>query len=418
MLTTLTALFSTLFDRDAVLLRARELKAVQRVKELHPADMLLAIVRSSVGDEHPSLATARRQLHTATGYMPEESSFYTRITPGLGDLGWDLFLRALSKANRVQRQSVAKVLGMRVRDVRAIDGSVILLPKRASPFLPSTDSKHGGFKITATLSVVEDLLLSVHITDAKQHDRKAFALPKAVRGVLHLMDRGYSDHGLFAQIADGKGFFAIRLKSSSRPVIESIRGGLAARHLGEPLSRELPIYGVVDLDAQFNIRGAAARIFRVVGIPVAKNKAGKADWIWIATNLPEDVAATTIGTFYRLRWLIETLFRALKGIGRLDELQTANPAIIKTFITATLVGLVLSECICTAMRVKRPGCDPSLLRVFALFLANLTRLAAAFATDRFEDEIERFCVALWREGVNPNPGRPYARERHLAAVGE
>src|SRR2546428_682611 len=82
--------------------------AIARVKELHPADMLLAFVRSSVGDEHPSIATARRQLHNATGYMPEESSFYERITPGLGDLGWELFLRALSKATRVQRQLVAK----------------------------------------------------------------------------------------------------------------------------------------------------------------------------------------------------------------------------------------------------------------------------------------------------------------------
>ena len=418
MLTTLTALFSTLFDRDALLLRGRELKAIQRLKELHPADMLLSLVRSSVGDEHPSVATARRQLHAATGYMPEESSFYERITPGLGDLGWDVFLRALSRATRVQRQLVAKTLGLRVRDVRAIDGSAILLPRRASPFLPSTDSKHGGFKITATLSLIEDLLLSVHITDAKQHDRKAFELPAVVRRVLHLMDRGYADHRLFAQIADGDGLFIIRLKSSSQPVVESIRSGLAQRHLHQPLSRQLPVYGVVDLDARFSVRGAEARAFRVVGIPVAKNKAGQADWIWLATNLPEHVAATTVGTFYRLRWAIESLFRALKSIGRIDELQTANPAIIKSFIAASLIGLVLSQSICAAMRAARPRCDPSLLRVFALLLANLDRLAASFGTHRFAHEIERFCVALWREGVNPNPGRPYARERHLATVGE
>ena len=112
MLTTLTTAFATLFDRDAILRSARELKAVKRVKELHPADMLLALVRSSVGDEHPSIATARRQLHNATGYMPEESSFYERLTPGMGDLGWDLFLRALAGATRLQRRQVAKALGL------------------------------------------------------------------------------------------------------------------------------------------------------------------------------------------------------------------------------------------------------------------------------------------------------------------
>jgi putative transposase len=122
--------------------------------------------------------------------------------------------------------------------------------------------------------------------------------------------------------------------------------------------------------------------------------------------------------FYRLRWSIESLFRALKGVGRLDEIQSANPAIIKSFIAATLIGLVLSQAICAFMRAERPRCDPSLLRVFALLLANLGRLAAAFGTPAFEHELDRFSTALWREGVNPNPGRPYARERHLSTVGE
>ena len=217
MLTTLTALFATLFDHDTLLRRARELKAVQRVrvKELGPANMMLALVRAAVGDEKPSIATARRQLHEATGYLPEESSFDERITPGLGDLGWEMFLRALSKATRTQRRLVAKSLGLGVRDVRVVDGSAVLLPQRAASWLPSTDAKHGGFKITATLSVLEDLLLSAHITDAKQHDRKALTLPAVVKRVLYVMDRGYADHRLFADIADGEGLFIIRLKPTS-----------------------------------------------------------------------------------------------------------------------------------------------------------------------------------------------------------
>jgi hypothetical protein len=79
---------------------------------------------------------------------------------------------------------------------------------------------------------------------------------------------------------------------------------------------------------------------------------------------------------------------------------------------------VLSQSICAMMRAERPRCDPSLLRVFALLLANLGRLAAAFGTSAFAEEVERFTVALWREGVNSNPGRPYARERRISTVGE
>jgi hypothetical protein len=119
-------------------------------------------------------------------------------------------------------------------------------------------------------------VVNVRVTDARQHDRKAFELPTDVRSVLWLMDHGYSDHKLFAQIADGKGSFIIRLKSTSQPVVTAIRSGLAKAHQGQPRSRALPYFGVVDVDARFTVfRGT--RSFRVIGIPVADTKQG-ADW--------------------------------------------------------------------------------------------------------------------------------------------
>jgi hypothetical protein len=47
----------------------------------------------------------------------------------------------------------------------------------------------------------------------------------------------------------------------------------------------------------------------VIGIPVAHTQHGEPDWIWLATNLPTRVAATTVGAFYLLRWTIENLFK-------------------------------------------------------------------------------------------------------------
>ena len=413
--TTLRSLFARLFDRERILERARELGAIQRLRALHPFDVVLALVACASGDEHRSVATARRMYHCLTGFMPEESSFYERLRPGLDELTWEMFLDTLSRANRVQRRQIARALGLRVRDVRAIDGSRVTLPARAAAEFPSTDVKLGGFKVTATLSVLHDLLLVAHVTDARQHDRKAFSLPDDLRRVLWLADRGYSDHRLFAQIADGGGFFVIRLKSSSEPTVTTIRSGLAKRHLRAPLERSLPVFGVVDLDADFNV-ARASRSFRVVGIPVAKNKHGNPDWIWLATNLPESVTAEAIGTMYRLRWCVENLFRSLKSVGRLDELSSGKPAIVRIFIAATLVGLVLSQAICAAMRAERPTCEPSLHRVFALLLANLALLSAAVALGQLRSVLPGFIAALWREGLNPNPGRHYALHRHLTTV--
>jgi IS4 transposase len=36
---------------------------------------------------------------------------------------------------------------------------------------------------------------------------------------------------------------------------------------------------------------------------------------WLATNLPDRVAAETVGAFHRLRWAVENLFRMLKSVG-------------------------------------------------------------------------------------------------------
>jgi hypothetical protein len=242
--------FARLFDRDAMLLEARRLGAVKRDRRPHVWDVLLAIVLCAIGDEHRSGATARRQFFDLTGFMPEESSFYDRLTPAFADLAWQQFLRVLASANRVQRRRVAKALGVHVRDVRVVDASVVTLPARAAAHFPPTDSKHGGFKLTARLSVLEDVLVNAHITDARRHDRKAFELPADRRGVLWIADRGYTDHTLFAKIADGHGYFLVRLKTSSLPTITTIRSGVAKANLHEPLTPELPAWGVTGVDAR------------------------------------------------------------------------------------------------------------------------------------------------------------------------
>jgi hypothetical protein len=49
--------------------------------------------------------------------------------------------------------------------------------------------------------------------------------------------------------------------------------------------------------------------------------------------------------------------------------------------------------------------------------ARDTAVEAAAAGRRvLRERLDAFRAALWPEGVNPNPGRPYARERHLATV--
>jgi hypothetical protein len=415
-------LFGTLFDRDFVLDAARRVGAVERMRELHPLDVLLSVVCCALGDEHRSIASARRLLFQSTGYMPEESSFYDRLNPGMVNLTWILWLRALAKANRACRRRVARALGLHVRDVRAVDASQVTLPKRAiDQGFPSTNSRHGGFKLTVTLSLLEEFITRIRVTDARQHDRKAFQLDQDVSGVLYLMDRGYSDHRLFADIDMQGGFFLTRLKSSSEPTVRRIHSGLEPKDIGQPLKRQLPEQGVVDVECTFKVGKNQLRRFRVIGMKVEVKRGGRRTTsdLWLVTNLPsEQVSAEVVAQMYRLRWNVENLFRVLKTVGRLDQVNSGNPSVVGVFTMATLLGLALAQAVCAAMRRERPKVEPSLARVFAVLLGQIPGLVATLDTDAFPKRLEQLVGALWREGVNPNPGRPYAWQEHLASVGK
>jgi hypothetical protein len=94
-------------------------------------------------------------------------------------------------------------------------------------------------------------------------------------------------------------------------------------------------------------------------------------------------------------------------VGRLDHLQSSNSDVIHTFIYSTLLGMVLAHDICALMRRCRPDIEPSPYRVTTLLLMYLPSIFIALGTRKQSLVLEAFETALWREGANPNPGRPY-----------
>jgi putative transposase len=307
---------------------------------------------------------------------------------------------------------VAAVLeGSGIIDIEALDGSQITLPASASEKFPSTDEGHGGVKLTAALSVLFQTINSITLADARTHDRKALKLPRWLHGLLCLLDRGYADHRLWATIEDRQGYFLTPLKSSTMPHIKAIRSGVGKAHVGKKLSGDLRYWGEVDVDADFTVRNRGRRTFRVVRVPVERDLPnGRTEIVdlWFVTNLPPELfSPQQLATIYRFRWEVEQLFPTLKMVGRLDHLQSANPHVIHTFIYATLLGMVLSHNICALMRRKRPNIEPSPYRITALLLMYLPSIIVALGTRKIRPALKAFERALWREGVNPNPGRPY-----------
>ncbi len=194
----------------------------------------------------------------------------------------------------------------------------------------------------------------------------------------------------------------------------SIRRGLADGYIGERLSNDLAFEREVDLDAEFRMPDGSSRTFRFVRlvVPVQRPDGTTEDVVLrFVTNLSaEQFSVEELATLYRFRWQIERLFMVLKTVGRLDHLQTGKPHIIEAFLYAALLGVVLAMHVCGWMRQTRPEREPSLHRVTALVIGYLPKLAMAMATHQYDRAFREFRAALWREGTNPNPGRPYTGE--------
>lgn len=409
---TLITLLKETFDSASVLQWAREVGALTRLRLIHPLDFCTALVGCAMGDEERSIASARRLFGKITGFAPEESSFYDRFTDAMLVVMRRMFAHVLGKLSAVQRDVVAAALGgTGIVDILAADATQGLLPASAVDALPSTDEDHGGFKLTAVLSVLFQRLEEVVVTDARTHDRKGLRLRRWLHGLLYLFDRGYSDFRLFVTIALRKGYFVTRMKKSFSPTITAVHSGLGQAHIGSRWNQDLPFRGVVDLDAEFQVRGLGRWVFRVIRITVdGQYRAGRRErvHIWLVTNLTrEQFSAQQVATLYRLRWEVEVLFRTLKSVGRLDQLRSANVSVVHAFICATLVGMLLAHEVCAQMRREWPDREPSPYRVATLVFLWLPELAGSLRTRRQQHTMESFVFALWREGCNPNPGRPY-----------
>ena len=227
MITTLATVLTTILNRDQVLELARQFKATERLREIHPADMLRALVECALGDEKRTISTARRHFGKISGFSPEEKAFYERFNAGLVEL-IEYYLKAVIETGPKSTRPMLKHLldHAGLADMLAIDGSRFALPSWSKAMFPSTDDTRGGVKLTALMSLMSPMLEKFIVTDARQHDRKVLELPRWLHGLLLLMDRGYFDRKLFVQIEDRKGFFIVRWKKNNRPRITGIRSGL------------------------------------------------------------------------------------------------------------------------------------------------------------------------------------------------
>lgn len=239
----------------------------------------------------------------------------------------------------------------RFQDVRIYDGTGQRVPPRGRRSLPACVDGKAGTKWVMGYSIKTGLLEhgECDAETASETPLWKKLLPTFTRGVLYLVDLGFFERAAFASAKAAGAHLLMRLKSNAKVRVTG--------HICENGHAPIPEWSldyylhwtsrkrgtVFDLDVTWG-RGDDAIALRLVGFT------HKHDNIrWYLTTVPRSLlSARQIIEAYRLRWLIELLFRELKQSADLGRSFTADPNAIK----ALTYGAMLAHALVRSVRIQ------------------------------------------------------------------
>ncbi len=394
------------FSAEKLEARALELGVIRRQRRVKAQPLVMALVATALsGEEKRSIASARREFQALVGFGIEESAFRKRLNAKLLRLLFEILERILA--------STAKAHGFDgFDDILAADSTTCLLPNpsgvQSAHAFPSTVEGRGGIKISTILSLGSESIEQFNTTSARRHDRKILREETLLQpNTLSLLDMGYYDHDLFADIDDADGFFIVPAKSTSTlTLVRAVRGIPHDKcRPGTALDGTIRYGDIVDADVEVNTT-AGPRRFRATMVHRVKRDGIEVE-CWYITNLSRTFPAEDVSELYRLRWQIERFFACGKGIARLDHITSADPTIIFIQVVASLIAIALGRAVAADLTKDNEQLQLSTDRVLKVTAHFLPRFAEALLRHdgSLPDLVDSFVRVLLCEGRIPNPGR-------------
>jgi len=202
-----------------------------------------------------------------------------------------------------------------------------------------TNSVGAAAKLHATADLVHRRIIAVQITGERHSELDVAWAEPAVVNALYMDDLGYFSHDYLAVTVDAGAHALSRLKASSNPTVVEVYHGVRAPKASVGMKFKDLIFtqsqSTFDLKARFSTKENGPRDFRIVG--VYNEETGKYH-CYVTDLLPEDFSAEELADLYRLRWVIELLFKLLKSFCHLDHVDTKDPNALRTYIYASLIA--------------------------------------------------------------------------------
>jgi hypothetical protein len=234
--------------------------------------------------------------------------------------------------------------------LRLLDASAINRP----------GTKSSDLRLHLGLSLSTGRIDALELTDAKGGETlERFAFRA---GEIVIADRGYAHRSGLSHVVRSDAFYVVRIPWNNVP----LEGGD-----GERFDIPMALESLTDACAgEFAVRfrspegeAFAARLVAIRKSEPAAEEARRkvsaerrkhgtidlrtlqtAGYVFVLTNLPEEISAESVLQLYRLRWQIELKFKSLKSVLHLDKLPARSETLARVYVmTKLLIALVIDD---------------------------------------------------------------------------
>jgi hypothetical protein len=401
-----------LMSKKEIDTKAYELGFAKReAQAIEPFEFVLSCVLASTVEAKRGFAAVWRVFGAATGQQTARSAITQRFGKGSAELMQAVFEKALE---RIPNESHPELLGKleQFESVLAHDGSVLALSPLLNKLFPATrtNSVAAAAKLHATADLVHRKITAVEITGERHSELDIAWEEPAVVNALYIDDLGYYCHDYLAVTVDADGHFLSRFKGSANPTVTEVYHGVRSPKASVGIKFKDIVFtqchSTFDLKARFSTKWNGPRDFRIVGV---YNEETSEYHCYVTDLPPEDFTAEEIADLYRLRWVIELLFKLLKSFCHLDHVDTKDPNALRTHIYASLIASTVMHALIVSS-AKAAGMHPSnisqLTVAAAAPLISMPLLILWLDIELTRDSLSQMLIQIIVNGCKEqNPGR-------------
>lgn len=402
--TTLRDNLKALFNREHLLDLARKMKFVVRLRTLHPALMICALIQTLSTQRSPNLTDILRTLASQFQPMDNYKPFHNQLKKA------ELTHMMQHLTEEATRQWLLKPFQNTLpekypfRHIYLHDGSSLTLHRDLRDIFPGRFSKTApaAIELHLTLDLVSGCANYLGIDADKESERLYQPYSHELKDTLVMMDAGYFDKSYCDDINKNGGFYIIRAKNNIAPQLHEIHDetGKQVSHDGNISLKDIKVNPgeLRELAISWKDRQPC----RLIAFWDRRHQRKS----YVITNLSrDDFSAQDICRLYAMRWQVELFFKELKSFCGLTTFNTRNKNIVLTLVWSSMLTLLLKRYVAFSTALMQ-GILISTQKIARCSQSWLSNLLTALLTSEGLDDILREIQAFFTiHGKRAHPER-------------